>query len=211
MQTEGGFVSKTTRMFDSFDTVSLGRDEGDNVAVEGPTNDAEVDDNTRVEVPPIPENVEREESQHEEPQPEPLVVIMPIHSDQPSKSLDAEVDVPPLSDDIQDATEPEPLTVVVPLQPEHPEPERTSEEQTESIEVEPEPNTMNIPLELEPELTLRPWLQDEAETSVDKDPTKSVDEMITDVLMNIEQTILIKNEKASPCNLTEGPGVHGIT
>ncbi|MED6121448.1 hypothetical protein PIB30_030166 [Stylosanthes scabra] len=36
VHTEGGSVSEATRMFDSFDTVSLGRDESDNVAVEGP-------------------------------------------------------------------------------------------------------------------------------------------------------------------------------
>ncbi|MED6131790.1 hypothetical protein PIB30_013041 [Stylosanthes scabra] len=202
VQTEGGSVSEATRMFDSFDTVNLGRDESDNVAIEGPvvvpsepphretevhhekTTDAGVDDNTGVDVPPIPKTVEGEEPQHqepqhaepqhEEPQPEPLAVII----DQPSKSLDADVDVPPLADDIQDATEPEPLTVVVPLQSEQQnEPERTSEE---PIEEEPEPKTMNIPLELEPELTLRPWLQDEVGTSADKDPTKSADEMITD-------------------------------
>ncbi|MED6124409.1 hypothetical protein PIB30_058631 [Stylosanthes scabra] len=165
-------------MFDSFDTVSLGRDESNNVAVEGPgvvpsepphketeiphenTTDAGEKNNTEVEVPHIPESVEREEPQrqepqHEEPQPEPLVVIMPIHSDQPPKSSDSTVDIPPLAEDIQDTTEPEPLTVV-------------------------------IPLELEPKLTLRPWLQDEAGTSAEKDPTKSADDMITGVRMSMK-------------------------
>ncbi|MED6175095.1 hypothetical protein PIB30_075191 [Stylosanthes scabra] len=113
-------------MFDSFDTVSLGGDESDNVAVEGP-------------------GVVPSEPPHEE--------TKPIHTDQPSKSSDAAVDVPPLAEeDFQGATDLEPLTVVMPLQSEQqPEPRRTSEETTE---VELEPNTMNIPLELEPELTL---------------------------------------------------------
>ncbi|MED6206691.1 hypothetical protein PIB30_029167, partial [Stylosanthes scabra] len=93
VHTEGGSVSEATRMFDSFDTVSLGRDESDNVAVEGPgvvpseppheatevllenTTDAGEKNNTEVEVPHIPESVEQEEPQHEEPQHEPLVVI----------------------------------------------------------------------------------------------------------------------------------------
>ncbi|MED6220361.1 hypothetical protein PIB30_044106, partial [Stylosanthes scabra] len=186
VHTEGGSVSEATRMFDSFDTVSLRRDESDNVAVKGPgvvpseppheatevlpenTTDAGEKNNTEVEVPHIPESVEQEEPQHEEPQPEPLIVII----DQPPKSSDVVVDVPPLAEeDIQGATDLEPLTVVMPLQSEQqPEPGRTSEETTE---VEPEPNTMNIPMELEPELTLRPWLQDEAGTSAEKEPTKS--------------------------------------
>ncbi|MED6123259.1 hypothetical protein PIB30_047481 [Stylosanthes scabra] len=172
----------------------LGRDESDNGAVEGPgvvpsepphketevhhekTTDAGVNDNTAVEVPPT----------HQK---------LPIHNDQPPESSDAAADVPPLAEDIQDATEPEPLTVVVPLQSEQqPEPQRTSEEPTE---VEPEPNTINIPLELEPELTLRPWLQYEAGTSAEKDATKSVDDMITDVLISMkqdEQSTQVENE-----------------
>ncbi|MED6183409.1 hypothetical protein PIB30_037595 [Stylosanthes scabra] len=225
VQTKGGSVSEATRMFDSFDTVSLGRDESDNVAVEGPgvvpsepphketevhhekTIDAEVNDSTAVEVPPILETVEqeepqRQEPQHEEPQPEPLVVIMPIHSDQPPESSDAAADVPPLAEDIQDATEPEPLIVVVPLQSEQqPEPQRTSEEPTE---VEPEPNTMNIPLELEPELTLRPWLQYEAGTSAEKDPTKSADDMITDVLISMKQDRQSTQVENEPQNEDQG-------
>ncbi|MED6205184.1 hypothetical protein PIB30_015522 [Stylosanthes scabra] len=116
VHTEGGSVSEATRMFDSFDTVSLGRDESDNVAVEGP-------------------GVVPSEPPHE--------AIEPIHSDQPPKSSDVAVDVPPLAEeDIQGATDLEPLTVVMPLQSEQqPEPGRTSEEITE---VEPEPNTMNM-------------------------------------------------------------------
>ncbi|MED6142792.1 hypothetical protein PIB30_000991 [Stylosanthes scabra] len=159
IHTDGGSVSEATRMFDSFDTISLGRDENDNVAVEGPGV-----------VPSEPPHKETE----------------PIHNDQPPKSSNAAVDIPPLAEDIQNATEPEPLTVVVPLQSEQQlEPQRTIFE--EPTEVEPEPNTMNIPLELEPELTLRPWLQDEAGTSAEKDPTKSADDMITGVLMSMKQ------------------------
>ncbi|MED6158246.1 hypothetical protein PIB30_030993 [Stylosanthes scabra] len=85
-----------TRMFDSFDSVSLGRDDGDNIIVEGPVavpsqpspkekedlqpehdnveteNDAGIDvGGTAFEVPHVTEdNVEEDE------QPEPLVVIM---------------------------------------------------------------------------------------------------------------------------------------
>ncbi|MED6196740.1 hypothetical protein PIB30_050221 [Stylosanthes scabra] len=191
------------------------------------SNSEATESNLVADTEPEPES-EPEHAAHEEPPPQreirskrrndravvgsntPVIITQqsvaepgPIHSDQPSKSLDAEVDVPPLADDIQDATEPEPLIVVVPLQPEQqPEPGRTSEEPTEPIEVEPEPNTMNIPLE--PELTLRPWLQDEAGTNVGKAPTNSADKMITNVLMSIKQEGLSTQIENQPQNEDQG-------
>ncbi|MED6115498.1 hypothetical protein PIB30_091170 [Stylosanthes scabra] len=93
---EAGRYASETRMFDSFETVSLGRDDSDIVVAEGPvviqsqpsqkekevlqpeleqhekTNDAEVKvEDAEVVVPPIVKNVVQDEIQ-----PEPLDVIM---------------------------------------------------------------------------------------------------------------------------------------
>ncbi|MED6157744.1 hypothetical protein PIB30_026140 [Stylosanthes scabra] len=181
-------------MFDSFDTVSLGRDESDNVAVEA------------LGVVPFEPPHEETEVPHEnttDAGEKTTLKLRPIHSDQPPKSSDAAVDVPPpAEEDIQGTTNPEPLTVVMPLQSEQqPEPQRTSEETTE---VEPEPNTMNIPLELEPELTLRPWLQDEAGTSAEKEPTKSADDMIMGVLMSMKKDGSSTQVENEPQNEDQG-------
>ncbi|MED6187556.1 hypothetical protein PIB30_077577 [Stylosanthes scabra] len=155
---EAGRSASETRMFDSFETVSLGRDDSDNVAVEGPTvvpsqpsqkekkvlqaeseqhgktNDAEVDiEDAAVEVPPIMENVVQEELQ-----PEPLVVIMPIQPEQPSKSQHAEVEVPPpiVENVVHEEIQLEPVVVIMPLQPE--------QQSRGTTEVEPEPINIQI-------------------------------------------------------------------
>ncbi|MED6165204.1 hypothetical protein PIB30_097341 [Stylosanthes scabra] len=195
-----------TRMFDSFETVNLGRDDSGNVTAEGPvvvpsqpsqkekevlqaeseqhekTNDAEVEGedaaveggNAAVEVPPNMENVVQEELQ-----PEPLVVIMPIKLEQPSKSRDAEVEVPPpiVENVVHEEIQPEPLVVIMPLQP--------KQQSGGTTEVEPDPINTQIPVE--PELTLRPWLQPEAETSAVKGPIESTYEIITHVLLSMNQ------------------------
>ncbi|MED6139209.1 hypothetical protein PIB30_081731 [Stylosanthes scabra] len=139
------------------------------------TNDAEVEvEDATVEVPPIMKNVVQEELQ-----PKPLVVIMPIQPEQPSKSRDAEVEVPPpiVENVVHEEIQPEPLVVIMPLQPE--------QQSGGTTEVEPEPINIQIPLELE--LTLRPWLQPEAETSAAKGPIESSDEIITHMLLNMNQ------------------------
>ncbi|MED6127561.1 hypothetical protein PIB30_089182 [Stylosanthes scabra] len=211
---ETGRSASKTRMFDSFETVSLGRDDSDNVAVEGSvvvpsqpsqkekevlqaepeqhdkTNDAEVEvKDPAVEVPPIMENVVQEELQ-----PEPLVVIMPIQPEQQSKSQDAEVEVPPpiVENVVHEEIQPEPLVVSMPIQPEQPSKSRDAEVEVPPIvenvvheEIQPEPLVVIIPLE--PELTLRPWLQPEAETSAAKGPIESSDEIITHVLLSMKQ------------------------
>ncbi|MED6148463.1 hypothetical protein PIB30_053393 [Stylosanthes scabra] len=167
-----------TRMFDSFNTVSLGRDDSDNVVVEGPvvvpskpsqkekevlqaehehhekTNDDGVEvEVAEVEVPPRVEDVIQEESQ-----PEPLVVIMPI--------------------------QPELLVVIMPLQPKQ-QSGRTTEDPGEPTGAEPE--SVNMQILLEPELTLKPWLHPEAETSAAKGTIESAEEMIISVLMSMNQ------------------------
>ncbi|MED6199608.1 hypothetical protein PIB30_077491 [Stylosanthes scabra] len=194
-----------TRMFATFEIVSLGGDDSGNVAVEGPvvvpshlshnekevlqdeseqhekTNDAEVEgedagmegEDAAVEVPPYMEYVVQEELQ-----PEPLVVITPIHPKQQSESRVTELEVPPpiVDNVIHEEIQPKPLVVIMPLQP----------EQQSAGTTEVDPDTINI-IPVEPELTLRPWLQPEAETSAAKVPIEATDEIITHVLLSMNQ------------------------
>ncbi|MED6187884.1 hypothetical protein PIB30_080757 [Stylosanthes scabra] len=189
------------RMFDKFETIILGGDDSGNVTVEDPVvvpsqpshkekevlqakseqhekkNDAEVEgkdaalegEDATVEVPPNMENVVQEELQLEP---------LPIQPEQPSKSRDVEVEVPPpiVENVVHEEIQPEPLVVIIPLQPE--------QQSVGTTEVDPDP--INI-IPVEPELTLRPWLQPEAETSAAKGPIESTDEIITHVLLSINQ------------------------
>ncbi|MED6146487.1 hypothetical protein PIB30_034902 [Stylosanthes scabra] len=202
-----------TRMFDTFDTVSLGGDDSGNVAVKGPVvvpsqpfnkenevlqaeseqhekgNDAKVEgehaeveghdaavegEDAAVKVPPNIEDVVQEELQ-----PEPLVVIIPIQPEQPSKSHDDEVGVPPhiVENVLPEEIQLEPLDVIMPVQPE--------QQSGGTTEVDPDP--INIQTPMEPELTLRPWLQAKADTSTAKGPIESPDEVITHVLLSMNQ------------------------
>ncbi|MED6222649.1 hypothetical protein PIB30_066329 [Stylosanthes scabra] len=194
--------------FDTFETVSLGRDDSGNVEVEGPvvvpshpshnekkvlqaeseqhekTNDAEVEgedaaiegQDAVVDVPPP--IVDMENVVQEELQPEPLVVIMPIQPEQPSESRVAELEVPPpvVDNVVHEEIQPEPLVVIMPLQP----------EQQFAGSTEVDPDTINI-IPVEPELTLGPWLQPEAETSAAKVPIEATNEIITHVLLSMNQ------------------------
>ncbi|MED6185333.1 hypothetical protein PIB30_055991 [Stylosanthes scabra] len=194
-----------TRMFATFEIVSLGRDDSGNVAVEGPvvvpshpshnekevlqdeseqhekTNDAEVEgedavmegEDAAVEVPPYMEYVVQEVLQ-----PEPLVVIMPLQPKQPSELRVTELEVPPpiVDNVVHEEIQPKPLVVIMPLQP----------EQQSAGTTEVDPDTINI-IPVEPELTLRPWLQPEAETSAAKVPIEATDEIITHVLLSMNQ------------------------
>ncbi|MED6212622.1 hypothetical protein PIB30_085272 [Stylosanthes scabra] len=152
-----------TRMFDSFETISLGRDDSDNVVVEGPFV--------------VPSQPSQKEKEH-------------IQPGQPSKSQDAEVSPPRVEDVVQEKIQPEPLVVIMPLQPEQ-QSRGNTEDPSEPTEVEPEPINMQIPFETpDPEpcsLTLRPWLQPEAKSSAAKGPMESADEMITHVLFGMNQ------------------------
>ncbi|MED6221543.1 hypothetical protein PIB30_055790 [Stylosanthes scabra] len=205
-------------MFDSFDTVSLGRDGIDNVVVEcpvvAPTQPSQIEkevlqhedehhenrndtgmevEDAEVDVPPHVEDVVQEE-----PQPEPLVVILPIQAEQPSNS-EAEAPPPVVEDEIEPehqfgrATEdpcehtemePDPINIQMPLLLED-QSGRTTEDVAEHTELDPK--SINIPLEPEPELTLRPWLHPEAETSAATGTTESAEDMITGVLLSMNQ------------------------
>ncbi|MED6152101.1 hypothetical protein PIB30_088764 [Stylosanthes scabra] len=189
--------SDRTKMFDSFENVSLGRDDSDNVVVDcppimpsqqsqpaqrgkevlqdepkqqGKTKDAEVEvHGAEVEVPHELENVVEVEQQ-----PEPISVIMLVQPEQHAEGKDLAI-----SETIED-----------PIQP---------------IEVEHVP-IINIPISLEPpepepcSLTLRAWLQLEPETSTAKGPVESPDEIVTNVLLSIN-----KEESAPPFDLGTAP------
>ncbi|MED6131679.1 hypothetical protein PIB30_011832 [Stylosanthes scabra] len=78
--------------------------------------------------------------------------------------------------------EPEPVNIQMPLQPDQ-HSARTTEDPDEHTEVEPEP--VNTQSHLEPELTLKPWLQ--PETGTNEAETKSAEEVITNVLLSMNQ------------------------
>ncbi|MED6221972.1 hypothetical protein PIB30_059980 [Stylosanthes scabra] len=147
--------------------------EGEHAEVEG--HDAAVEgEDAAVKVPPNIEDVVPEELQ-----PEPLVIIIPIQPEQPSKSYDDEVGVPPhiVENVLPEEIQPEPLDVIMPIQPEH--------QSRGATEVDPDP--INIQTPVEPELTLRPWLQAKANTNAAKGPIESPDEVITHVLLSMNQ------------------------
>ncbi|MED6222102.1 hypothetical protein PIB30_061211 [Stylosanthes scabra] len=195
---EAGRSASETRMFDSFETVSLGRDDSDNVAVEGSskqhekTNDAEVEvEDDAVEVPPIMKNVVQEELQPE--------TLVPIQPKQPSKSRDAEVEVPPpiVENVVHEEIQPEPLVVSMPIQPKQPSKSRDAEvevpppivENVVHEEIQPEPLVVIMPLQ--------PKQQSGGTTEVEpepiniqiaaKGPIESSDEIITHVLLSMNQ------------------------
>ncbi|MED6219766.1 hypothetical protein PIB30_038795 [Stylosanthes scabra] len=131
-----------TRMFDSFDNVSLGRIDSDNVVVKCPVvavlqredehhenrNDAGVEvEDAEVDAPPPVDDVVQEEPQHE-----PLVVILPFQPEQPSNS-----EVEALPHVVEDEIEPEHQSG------------GATEDPGEHTEVEP--NLINIQIPLHPE------------------------------------------------------------
>ncbi|MED6187284.1 hypothetical protein PIB30_075002 [Stylosanthes scabra] len=153
--------SDKTKMFDSFETVSLGRNDSNNVLQaepeqQGKTKDAEVEvhgakvevHGAEVEVPAEQENVVEEKQQ-----PEPLSVIMHVQPQQDDEGKDLA-----MTETNEDAVQPievEPVPIInIPIPLEHPEPEPCS-------------------------LTLRPWLQPEPETSTAKGPVDSPDKIVT--------------------------------
>ncbi|MED6124987.1 hypothetical protein PIB30_064109 [Stylosanthes scabra] len=147
-------------MFDSFEIVSLGRDDSGNVTAEGP-----------VVVPFQPSQKEKEVLQAESEQHEKT-------NDAEVEGEDAAVEVPPnMENVVQEELQPEPLVVIMLLQP--------KQQSGGTTEVEPDP--INIQIPVEPELTLRPWLQPEAETSAAKGPIESTYEIITHVLLSMNQ------------------------
>ncbi|MED6112062.1 hypothetical protein PIB30_058300 [Stylosanthes scabra] len=151
--------SNRTRMFDSFETVSLGKDDSDNVVVEGssimPSQPSQTEKDVlqvgpEGEVPPVADVPPEAEVQPEvenvvekEQQPEPIVVEMPLQPDQPSKTQYAEVE------------DPVPINIEIPL--------KTQEHCS---------------------LALRPWLQPEAETST---AVESPEVVITNVLLSMNR------------------------
>ncbi|MED6210378.1 hypothetical protein PIB30_063573 [Stylosanthes scabra] len=202
-----------TRMFDSFDTVSLGRDDNANIIVEGSvsvpsqppqnekedvqpghyhearnddqpehdhheTEDAVVLDveGAAVEVPRV-----SEDNVQEEDQPEPLVLIMPINPEDQTRMA---------TQDLNEHTEsePEPINIEMPLEhedkhniaTERPSEDTEPEKQT-SDHTEGDPKAVSMEIPFEPELTLKHWLQTEADVT---DTTKSAGELITNVLLS---------------------------
>ncbi|MED6146618.1 hypothetical protein PIB30_036206 [Stylosanthes scabra] len=147
----------------------LGRDDSGNVAVEGPVV--------------LPSQLSQKEKE-----------VLQANSQQHKKTNDAEVEVPLIMENVvPKELQPEPLAIITcsPIQPEQP--SKSPEVVVESVdaevevpapvvknvvheEIQPEPLVIIIPLE--PELTLRPWLQPEAE---------SANEVITTVLLSMNQ------------------------
>ncbi|MED6186102.1 hypothetical protein PIB30_063567 [Stylosanthes scabra] len=124
----------------------------------------------------------------------------PFQPEQPSNS---EVEAPPhvVEDEVEPKhqsgratedpsehteVEPDPINIQMPLHPED-QSGRATEDVAEHTKLDPEPINMQIPLEPEPELTLKPWLHPEAEISAAKGTTESVEDMITGVLMRMNQ------------------------
>ncbi|MED6197494.1 hypothetical protein PIB30_056961 [Stylosanthes scabra] len=134
-----------TRMFDTFDTVSLGGDDSGNVVVQGP-----------IVVPSQPFNKEND----------------PIQPEQPSKSHSDEVGVPPhiVENALPEEIQPEPLDVII-----------------SALLIISVSGLTTCCNPVEPELTLRPWLQAKADTSAAKGPLESPDEVITHVLLSMNQ------------------------
>ncbi|MED6110686.1 hypothetical protein PIB30_045196 [Stylosanthes scabra] len=66
-------------------------------------------------------------------------------------------------------------------------------------EAQPEPLAVILPLE--PELTLKPWLNPEAETTAARGTTNSPEEIITDVLLSMK-----KEDKGEEGNQDQQPG-----
>ncbi|MED6131099.1 hypothetical protein PIB30_006719 [Stylosanthes scabra] len=60
---------------------------------------------------------------------------------------------------------------------------------------------INIENPLEAELTLKPWLNPEAETTAARSPTNSAEEIITDVLLSMK-----KEDKGEEGNQDQQPG-----
>ncbi|MED6172917.1 hypothetical protein PIB30_054333 [Stylosanthes scabra] len=170
-------------MFDTFETVSLGGDDSGNVAVEGP-----------VVVPSQPSHKENEVLQAESKQHEKRNDAEVDGEDAAVEGEDAAVKVPPnIEDVVQEELQPEPLVVIMPIQPDkHPNckmkkwrPIQPEQQSGGTTEVDADP--INIQTPVEPELTLRPWLQLEADTSAAKGPIESPDEVITHVLLSMNQ------------------------
>ncbi|MED6131165.1 hypothetical protein PIB30_007461 [Stylosanthes scabra] len=72
-------------------------------------------------------------------------------------------------------------------------------EPVQQSEVEPDPTYVENPLE--PELTLKPWLNPEAETTAARGPTNSAEEIITYVLLSMK-----KEDKSEEGNQDQHPG-----
>ncbi|MED6112729.1 hypothetical protein PIB30_064269 [Stylosanthes scabra] len=155
--------SDRTRIFDSFETVSLGREDSDNVVVERPSimpSQPSQTGKSVLQAGPEAEVHPEAEVQPEvgivvgkEQQPEPIIVEMPLQPDQPSKPQGAEVDDP---------------GHILPLQPEQPS--------------TPQYNEVDDPEQCS--LTLRPWLQPEAGTST---AVQSPEAVITNVLLSMNR------------------------
>ncbi|MED6191910.1 hypothetical protein PIB30_004987 [Stylosanthes scabra] len=120
-----------TRMFDSFDTVSLGRDDSANIIVEG-----------LVAVPSQPPQNEKEDLQpghdHETRNDE-----QPKH-DHHETIDDAGMEVPHvMEDNVQEEEQPEPLAVIMPINPED-QTRMATQDLGEHTEPEPEPINMEM-------------------------------------------------------------------
>ncbi|MED6208023.1 hypothetical protein PIB30_041194 [Stylosanthes scabra] len=170
-------------MFDTFETVSLGGDDSGNVAIEGP-----------IVVSSQPSNKENKALQAESEQHEKKNDVEVEGEDAAVKGEDATVKVPPnIEDVVQEELQPEPLVVIMPIQPEQPSKSQDDEVEVpphivENVlheEIQPEPLVVIIPVQ--PELALRPWLQPEADTSAAKGPIESPDEVISHVLLSMNQ------------------------
>ncbi|MED6167251.1 hypothetical protein PIB30_001147 [Stylosanthes scabra] len=194
------------RMFDSFDTISLGRNDSDNIIVEGP-----------VAVPSQPSQNEKEDLQpghdhetrnDEQPQHDRHETV----NDAGVEVEGAAVEVPHVMEDsVQEDEQPEPLVVIMPINPE----DQSRMATQEHIEPEPEPINVQILLEhenhskiategpgehTEPEKQIgeHTELQTEAEVTAANDTTQSADEIITNVLLSMNKGKQDQGSKQNP-------------
>ncbi|MED6113077.1 hypothetical protein PIB30_067614 [Stylosanthes scabra] len=159
--------SNKTKMFDSFKTVSLGRDDSDNEVVECPLYPSQPSQPTET----------RKEVLQDEPE-------------QQGKTKDAEVEVhgaqvevPPEQENVvEEEQQPEPLSVIMPVQPQQDD-EGKDLAMTETNEDPVPPIKVKL-------------LQPELETSTAKGPVDSPDEIVTQVLLSMNQ-----EESAPPFEL----------
>ncbi|MED6158247.1 hypothetical protein PIB30_030994 [Stylosanthes scabra] len=137
-------------------------------------------------------------SEHTEPEPESINVQMPLeHEDQHNIATEGPGE--------QTEVDPSPLNMEMPFDHEdqsnvetdgpgeHTEPEKQTGEHTE---VDSKPLNMEVPFK--PELTLKPWLQSEAEVTAPNDTPLSADEIVTNVLLSMNKGEQEHDSKQNP-------------
>ncbi|MED6203628.1 hypothetical protein PIB30_001326 [Stylosanthes scabra] len=148
-------------------------------------------------------------NEHTEPEPEPINIEMPLeHEDQPKIATEGPSEDTEPEKQTGDHTEVDPKAVSMEMPLEHEyQPKIATEGSSEDTEPEKQtgdhsevdPNAVREEIPFEPELTLKPWLQTEADvTAATTDTTKSADEMITNVLLSMNKGDQDEGSKSDP-------------